>query len=248
MLRVDKEKSLIGINSRVQSHHRRKFTCAHELGHLCLDVGLDGTANFKCEGATIESYSKGLPQIEVRANEFASELLMPKKIVQNRIVEMELGWGSIKSLSEVADVSLTAAARKFLEHTEEACALIVSKDNKISWFSPSSDFQLRINMDLRVISPDSRVGKIFKGHKPTEDFEEVSALEWVHHGLAKPSDVILECSLPMDSYGRVLTLLWDDQGIAETKMENDDLDYSEEDYDPQYGWETPTFHKSKRKG
>lgn len=245
---VNQSKALIGINSSIKSRHRKIYTCSHELGHFCMDVGIDGQATFKCDSISINSYSKSIEEIEVRANQFASELLMPKHLVKNEIIDRELAWESIKELSDISDVSLTAAARKFMEHTDEACALVVSRGNKISWFHSSTDFHLRINMDSRIVSRDSHVSKIFSDDiDDRSDFEDVDALAWVHGGLAKPGDKIMESSLPMNSYGEVLTLLWDDQGVAEANMEEEDSEQIEENFDPRYGWETPTFQKSKRK-
>ena len=45
----------------------------------------------------------------------------------------------------------------------------------------------------------------------------------------------------MNSYGQVLTLLFDDEGIAGW----DEDEYEDENEDAE--WEPPTFHKSKRK-
>jgi len=52
---------------------------------------------------------------------------------------------------------------------------------------------------------------------------------------------ILEWSLPVNSYGHVLTFLYDEEGIAWWD-EDDDVDKGAE-----IEREPPTFHKSKRK-
>jgi hypothetical protein len=57
----------------------------------------------------------------------------------------------------------------------------------------------------------------------------------------KPHTEILEWTLPMNSYGQVLTLLYDKEGIQ--GWEEDE--YSDDDKEVE--WEPPTFHKSRRK-
>jgi len=60
-------------------------------------------------------------------------------------------------------------------------------------------------------------------------------------GDVKPYTEILEWSLPVNSYGQILTLLYDEEGIAGWD-EDDDVDEGAE-----VEWEPPAFHKGKRK-
>lgn len=246
MLVVNADSILLGINSRVQNQHRKKFTCAHELGHLTMDIGVDG-GTFQCAGKDMESFSKKIDAVEVRANRFAAELLLPKFLIETSVKDNELSWKSIKDLAASGDVSLTAAAKKFIEHTDEACALVVSENKLIKWFQASPNFLFKMDMDGRVLSDASKAHGMFANGRAMPDFEEVAALTWISSGSAKRDDKILEWSLPLDSYGRVLTLLWDDQGIAEENTEKEMGGDSDDNFDPKYGWETPTFHKSKRR-
>lgn len=75
-------------------HHwrRRRFTIAHELGHLFL--------NTTC-GSGVENYFDEGKPLEVEADVFAAELLMPlaflnKDLVKNAMVE-DLAWKYIVS-------------------------------------------------------------------------------------------------------------------------------------------------------
>jgi hypothetical protein len=244
MLIVNSDGVLLGINSNVRNPHRKKFTCAHELGHFSMDIGIDG-GTFQCASKEMESFSKKLKAIEVRANKFAAELLLPKFLIEEIVKDSELSWNSIKTLAQMSDVSITAAAKKFVETTDESCVLVVSEDKMIKWFQPSANFRFRLDMDGRLLSTASQAYGMFEGVRATDDFVETSALEWVSARGAKRDHKILEWSLSMDSYGRVLTLLWDDQGFGEEEINREENE--EDDFDPQWGWETPTFHKSKRK-
>ena len=81
----------IYINSS-DSTSRRRFTCAHELGHYVKRVAT-GTA----EWATIDYRgpltSEGTDPDEIYANQFASSLLMPRKEVER--LHKELGVAAL---------------------------------------------------------------------------------------------------------------------------------------------------------
>ena len=84
MIYMDGETPIIGVNAR---HHvnRRRFTVAHELGHLMLHrntlagrVHVDRRFPVLMRDATSAS---GLDSREIEANQFAAELLMPKSFL-----------------------------------------------------------------------------------------------------------------------------------------------------------------------
>ena len=91
--------------------------------------------------------------------------------------------------------------------------------------------------------PDAIAHRAFKGATPPDCFQVVKADNWVSGKGAKPHAEILEWSLPLNSYGQVLTLLYDEEGIRGWDQ-NDEIDDDNDDVE----WEPPTFHKSKRKG
>jgi Zn-dependent peptidase ImmA (M78 family) len=83
MLQRDSGRGTIFVN---KAHHenRQRFTIAHELGHYFLNhttgVHVDKVALFR----DTES-SKATSQIEMDANRFAAELLMPEQLVRSQL-------------------------------------------------------------------------------------------------------------------------------------------------------------------
>lgn len=77
--------SMIGINAR-HPPNRQRFSAAHELGHHVLhSVEITGTVHVD-KGATRMllrdgSSSLGVDRLEIEANAFASELLMPRELL-----------------------------------------------------------------------------------------------------------------------------------------------------------------------
>ena len=101
-------KPVIGINA---NHHpnRQRFTIAHELGHILLHqsrlnaaVLVDKSKNFIPRDSIS---AEGVDPIEVQANAFASELLMPAKLVRQMLSE------STRDLHD--DEYLIALAKRF---------------------------------------------------------------------------------------------------------------------------------------
>lgn len=230
--------SLIGVNSLIKGQGRKNFTGAHELGHLCMD---SNQSKFICSEEMIESRNKNNPSIELRANKFAAEFLMPRHIYRPLVNARNPGWHSIKELTAMSQTSLLSTALKFIEHTDYACALVVSENSMVSWFQASEMFSAFIDMDSKILSPYCFAYHALKGSIPPNEFESVKAEAWVSGKGVKPHTEILEWTLPLNSYGQVLTLLFDEEGIVGWAEEDDDND------DKETEWEPPTFHRSRRK-
>lgn len=228
---------LITVNSLIKEESRKNFTCAHELGHLCLDSA--SRSEFYCSRGDIESFKPKIQPMELRANKFAAELLMPQCVYQGFVSERQPGWDSIRDLAAMSQTSLTATAKRFLDLTDHVCALIVSEKRIISWFHPSREF--RAYIETGIVAPYTMAYAAFRGSPPPDCFEVVKANLWVSGRGVKPHTEILEWSLPINSYGQVLTLLYDEEGVS--GWDQDDY----EDDNDEVEWEPPTFHKSKRK-
>lgn len=85
---------VIGVNSL---HHpnRQRFTLAHELGHVCLHRGeLEGAVHVDRRILHRDALTEtGVDPLEIEANAFASELLIPEELLdaatKGRKVEFE---------------------------------------------------------------------------------------------------------------------------------------------------------------
>lgn len=134
VLLVSKTQALIGVSSRMNSA-RRSFTCAHELGHYFYD--LESQDSFLCRRVGIvdsrpmrthKKTSKDLK--EVRANDFAKELLLPEEFVRDRVQGQRPSWKLIESLAKDFGCSLQAAAYRYVELAEEKCSILWVRKNR----------------------------------------------------------------------------------------------------------------------
>lgn len=97
--------------SPLQSYERRKFTIAHELGHLFLHTNYVDSISLEHTPLNFEKYYRdGESQKEYEANEFAANLLMPQGIFRECIEKnVQNGYVDMKKVSEEFGVSVDAA-------------------------------------------------------------------------------------------------------------------------------------------
>jgi len=96
---------IVGVNSL---HHpnRQRFTIAHELGHFELhrqmitnNVHVDKEFPVLMRNA---NSATGTEEIEIQANQFASELLMPEAIIKNVLAEKPIDIDDDRPIEELA--------------------------------------------------------------------------------------------------------------------------------------------------
>lgn len=91
LYRTDDAAAVIGVNSN-NVKVRQRFTIAHELGHLHLherqDLILDRHVQVNFRDATSSTASN---QEEIEANQFASELLMPREFLEHSLKSLMAG-------------------------------------------------------------------------------------------------------------------------------------------------------------
>lgn len=125
---------------------RTRFTVAHELGHFVnlRHIAPPGTEQMLCTRDDLRA--SGVPKnsrhgIEVQANEFAANLLMPS----NLLVPQPFMKGSpeisrIIALQEMCGVSKAAAAGRYVELHGDDFAILFSKDGNLVYSIKTRDF------------------------------------------------------------------------------------------------------------
>ncbi|MBN8648313.1 MAG: ImmA/IrrE family metallo-endopeptidase [Caulobacterales bacterium] len=97
--------SIIGVNAL---HHpnRQRFTMAHELGHHLLHANEITDSIHIDKGFTVlmrdELAAQGVDPIEIEANKFASELLMPAEFVKESVDFSQLDIDDEKQIAAIA--------------------------------------------------------------------------------------------------------------------------------------------------
>ncbi|MBI4336452.1 MAG: ImmA/IrrE family metallo-endopeptidase [Chloroflexi bacterium] len=119
-----------------QVHTRQRFTIAHELAHVLLAP--DSKIAWR-KGPTVAD-----KRLESYCDLLAADLLMPLSRFRQQLRRLSSCtphvFMTVKNLANIFDVSLTAAAIRFVEAVEEPCVLVVSSREKssgkwkVGWF------------------------------------------------------------------------------------------------------------------
>jgi Zn-dependent peptidase ImmA (M78 family) len=212
---------VITVSTAIQDQKRRRFSIAHELGHFELHRG--NQELLICQNQDIqEALHKDLSnKLEKEANQFASELLMPKRFFAPLCLAEEPSLLYITSLANKFMTSLTATALKYIEFCNEPVAIIFSQHNKIQWFQGSADFdRLRDDLNFFIkwegfLDPDTLTGKLSKDSNYPKKKTRTPASSWFTHGKYNKDATIQEHSIAMPNHRAVLTLIWIDEELDE---------------------------------
>lgn len=107
--------------SPFQTAERRKFTIAHELGHLFLHMGYKINSDLWNNQKNATYYRTGDSIMEYQANEFAAALLMPKKAYKEIMDQYTIGNEvETDKIASYFGVSISAASNrgKFLGYLQ----------------------------------------------------------------------------------------------------------------------------------
>lgn len=181
---------------------QRRWAITHELGHVELHPGVSYVGLCTGEDMLLDYLGSGREQ---EANAFAAELLMPEDLYSPRCDVARVTWSPIKKLADEFQVSLTAAALRFLAFTYDRVAVVASKEGVVKWSRSTPDFGRRLARGDKLDSWSLAYDFFAKGQCSTAP-ETVTASAWVPN--ARDDAELVEHALPMPRLGEVLSLLW----------------------------------------
>jgi len=191
-------------NETIQSSGRRRFTQAHELGHYVLHRV--GRSLFECTSEDMDNWQSEERRMESEANIFAANLLMPLDDFREQI-SGPVDFRQLRLCAQRYDVSLTAAALRWVSASDKKLVLIASNDGFVRW-SNSSDAAfksgafLRSRRDIIEIPVDSLAAD------PTvkRELDGVSVPAEIWFPNARTGTKVREMKIDSEQYG-ALTLL-----------------------------------------
>jgi hypothetical protein len=113
---------------------RRRFTLAHELGHVLIPWHVGSIIDEIDSAGTVDD---NYFVIEAEANRFASELLMPAKWVCAQIRSCKNPLDALFLVYSIAEVSLQAASIKFVSCLPPNYVIASSRGGRVVWSSRS---------------------------------------------------------------------------------------------------------------
>jgi hypothetical protein len=119
------------ISNTIREPGRIRFALAHELGHFALHIGQSQAHS--CTSGDMADY-KNKP-LEIEANIFAGELLMPRVYFKNLIAHSGPTFEEFGLLAEKFNVSLTAAALRYIDlgPLHDISLVCIGRDKKVKW-------------------------------------------------------------------------------------------------------------------
>lgn len=197
---------------------RRRFTIAHELGHFLIPTHI---GNQQCTAADLRESRRDNAhrRREAEANRFAAGLLMPKPWFcrdMERLGSADISH--IETLKTQYGTSFEAAANRYCELSDEACAFIFSKDGVIRYVRPNTSFpRLTLGkgdkLPAQSASARSRLGALRKA----SEWSEVDGSVWLETERGQRAPNILEQTM-YQSGGFQVSLL----SIPKEELRDDD--------------------------
>lgn len=166
LIRVGK-RARIRLSDRVEHPGARRFSIAHELGHLVL--AHHGSAFTACSK---QSLMGGAESAEAEANAFAAELLMPTPLVRPLSAVTGLNLHRARAIAGSFRTSLLASAIRLVELSPEPCAAVFAQGNRVQWAARSATFTVAIPRGGPLLVPDGFVAQ-------AEPIAELDAVLWL---------------------------------------------------------------------
>ncbi len=178
---------------------RRRFTIAHELGHWELH---NGQSQFLCSQEDMRDY--GRSPMEVEANHFAAELLMPpghfRAACGNAFPSMSL----IERLSNQFQTTLTATAIRYADVARHKVIIVWFSEGIVRWSYSNDKHKLPFVMPSK--EPPAFSSATLEPHEIADEMDEYEDANWFPELSYSPT--VLEETKRMQQLNAGLTILY----------------------------------------
>ena len=136
LTRIQKSPPIIEINTEIDYGPRRRFTLAHELGHICIPWHTGVTLCSLDDPSYRIQGQRMINTQELEANTFASELLMPTQWIQENFQLCEFGFK--ETVAEIARQAKTSIMACFyaLENALPSGHVYLVKTQNMEYWKP----------------------------------------------------------------------------------------------------------------
>lgn len=213
MLEHDSGKFCIYLNDHSKydlSVPRLRFSFAHELGHYFIDEHRNALIN----GISLHHQSfyrltqKNL--IELEADYFAANLLMPANLFLDFIAEKSFSYNLINNLSSGFGTSLSATLLRYIEIGNHPIMVVYAKNNIIQYYWCSTDFPYKyLNVNSTKNVPVYTVaGDYFNANEICDGVEIVDANEWFRSYEDIRDVKLFEKCVYMKTLNATISIIW----------------------------------------
>jgi hypothetical protein len=209
------DKAIITVN--LDSHPgRKRFSAGHELGHWMKDRG---ESAFGCTEKQLDSeWSVNNP--ETRANRFASDLLLPKRLFTPLVERRPIALETLHDLANTFQMSLTATAIKLVELGSYPAMLLCYDNGTRKWFIRPREVP-QVFFPPTLLPSSTITSKLLSDQSSKAIEGDVRTDRWFDHPKADRYYIRESCFRTGDD--SVVTMLWweDEQQIMDIEEEEE---------------------------
>jgi Zn-dependent peptidase ImmA (M78 family) len=191
-----------------QPPRRQRFTLAHELGHVFLPRhwrALEDVGPFY-DGDVVEA--NGRSDYEREANEFAAELLAPKRLIRPHLQRGALDVSKASVIAEQFDMSLTAAGLRVVQAVDQPVAMLLFQADRLKWWAKTDSFPYGIPGIGTGPPPGTVAADLRAGGAGTPDAVEADPLAWLPERTYGGYPPLQESAVRLGSMDQTLVILW----------------------------------------
>jgi hypothetical protein len=197
----------------------RRFTLSHEIGHAAIDGHTDAMRWVEQGSDTQIAFSEGhyrsmKDPVEVEADHFASELLMPERWVRPVVDTLPAGMDAIRIIADRFQTSLSSAAVRYAQLSVAAVVVLLTRGDSVEWVTASREVQqadfFRYNaIRTAKVPPGSATRRLADDLEAVRASREDSSTDYLRDWFPRaPNGTTVEVdALGLGSYGRVISLL-----------------------------------------
>lgn len=209
---MDDEQAVITVQQNIKYPARTRFSVGHELGHFLLHKGKQN--NFLCNPKDMQDWfaSEAQKQLEVEANEFSIELLIPHDFALPILKKQKPSWSAVQEIAETFQMSLSASIKRFIELSPEAVAAVYFNKNGVTHHFRSKSFEdNNFWVDKGPLSRATFAFDAAQGKAP-DGMMSVSASDWFKVKPWLEDETILESARFFENLNFGVSLLWVNNG------------------------------------
>lgn len=226
---------LVAANCPSRGH--RRFTIAHELGHYSIEGHVEGLTFHGDTAYSTGHFQDRRNPLEVEADHFASELLIPGAGAQPIVDEGGPALEAIRRLARTFDTSLTCAAIRFAGLVDTPLIILQSDGLTVEWTARSAWLDnaswARLPLKGEWAPPGSATRRLADRREDVFRGGQMSAGGYLRDWFpGAPSEIeVEEEAVGLGAYGRVLTVL-----TCPDLPEPDELYHGDEHSDEEPRW------------
>jgi Zn-dependent peptidase ImmA (M78 family) len=195
----------ITLSDQLVERGSQRFAIGHELGHWQMHREI--TQLFYCTPEDLRDYRRSEPELE--ANTFASELLMPKFMIDPKLLLGEPNWRAIQAIAEEFMVVPISAAVRYADLARQPVIVVFSDGMTVRWWRENP-----MRMDgLWLESKQTLSEESVAFHQARDGHDDHSLVQvpweaWFPHIPANEDEELFEFAAKVDAQGTMMSVLW----------------------------------------